>query len=144
MDWLAAMLKHSGETFGHSYMMEQFPIMTGVMSGNKPHGTSVMEHAEEESGCTFEECIWWLLPHFVQWQMERESENGDKHKSASNFLYDLIPFLTYVAVQDVPYWLKHFPQHEYSLYIGSKLPPEFMNAKSQHMIGQKKLKMPRQ
>ena len=53
-------------------MMELFPIMTGVMSGNKPHGTWLMEHAEEELGYTFEECIGWLFPHYVQWQMERE------------------------------------------------------------------------
>ena len=85
MDWLAAMVKRRGETFCHSYMMEQFPIMTGVISGNKPHGTWLMEHAEEELGYTFEECIGWLFPHYVQWQMERESENGTNTNQPQTF-----------------------------------------------------------
>ena len=112
-------------------MMELFPDLMLFMSGNKPHGTWFMEHAEVELVYTLEECIGWLFPHYEQWCIERESENGDKHKSASNCLDDLIPFLTYLAVQDVCYWLKHFPQH---VFIGSKLPTEFVNTKCQQMI----------
>ena len=98
-------------------MTELFSDVMCLMSGNKPNGTWSVEHTEVELGYSLMECINWLFPHFSQWVMERESENGDHHQSSFNFLYDLIPFLTYVAVQDALYWLKHFPQHEYSIFF---------------------------
>ena len=58
---------------------------------------------------SLEACIGWLFPHYNQWCMEQQSDNGDKQISSQNFLYHLIPFLTYVAIQDAPYWLRHFP-----------------------------------
>ena len=119
-DQLATLSKHRGEQIFDLYVTELFPDVMHVMSGNKPNGTWFVEHTEVELGYSLMECINWLFPHYNQWVTERESENGDHHQSSFNFLYDLIPFLTYVAVQDAPYWLKHFPQHEYSIFLPVK------------------------
>ena len=66
--------------------------------------------------------------------MRNGAANGDKHESARSFLYDLLPFLTYVAVQDAPYWLKYYRQHEYSRFIASKFPADFERVKAPEMI----------
>ena len=42
------------------------------------------------------------------------------------------------VIQDALYWLRYFPQHKYSLFIGSKLPAKFVNTKCQQMIDQAK------
>ena len=96
-----------------SYRTELFPNMMHVMPGNKPSGTWLIEH---ELGYSLEECIGWHFPHYDQWCMEWQSDNRDKQMSSENFLYHLISFLTYVAIEDAPYWLKHFPQHKHSLF----------------------------
>ena len=137
-DQLATMSKHREERTFDSYMTELFPDMMCIMSGNKSNGTRLIECVEVELGFSLEACIGWLFPHINQWVTERESNNGDNQQSSYDFLYNLIPFLTYVAVKDAPYWLKYFPQHKYSLFIGNKLPAELVNTKWQQMIDQAK------
>ena len=115
VDQLATMSKHGGEQIFDSYMTELFPDM--IMSGNKPNGTWFIEHAEVELGYSLVARIGLLFPHYNQWCIEQQSDNGEKQISSQNFLSHLIPFLTYVAIRDLPYWLRHFPQHKYHLFI---------------------------
>ena len=93
-DQLATMSKHRGERIFDSYMTELFPDVMHIMSGNKPNGTWFIEHDEVELGYSLEACIGLLFPHYNQWCMEQQSDNGDKQISSHNFLYHLIPFLT--------------------------------------------------
>jgi hypothetical protein len=61
-----------------------------------------------------------LFPRIILWRQEMHAGFGDKH--AYNFLYELLPFLAGVAVQDGIYWLRDFPTHEVSTYLKTQIP----------------------
>ena len=41
------------------------------------------------------------------------------------FLFELLPYLAKVVVQDGIYWIKHYPNHEVSRLILNAMPPEY-------------------
>ena len=116
-DELATMSKHRGERLFDAYLTELFPEVMLVMSGHargEPYFVPCTEI--KDFPYPLEECIRRLFPRYDTWVEQQRSQNGDKHESANNFLYVLIPFVSTVIMQDAPYWLKKFPRHPFSRF----------------------------
>jgi len=64
-----------------------------------------------------------LFPQRPRWVQERESEFGDKSTAAANFLYETLPYLAMVIVQDGIYWIHDFPNHEITRLLLHAMPP---------------------
>ena len=59
-----------------------------------------------------------LLPDLTEWKRQSwMPQVGDKSECCRNFLYDLLPFLVKVIVQDGIYFIMDHPHHELSLYL---------------------------
>jgi hypothetical protein len=122
-DMIATMSKHRGERLFDAYMTELFPEVMLVMSGHRPKDSYFVPRTEiEEFPYSMDECIKKLFPHYDRWVGQLKSRRGDKHESAKNFLFKLLPFLTRVIFQDAPYWLKFFPNHTFSRFLSNRLP----------------------
>jgi hypothetical protein len=116
-DVIATMSKHRGERLFDAYLTELFPEVMLVMSGHRPGDT--------ELPYSLDKCIRKLFLHYDVWVDQLRSVEGDKHLSAKNFLYDLIPYLTRVVFQDAPYWLKYYPNCHWSKCLSNLLPVHY-------------------
>ena len=54
-----------------------------------------------------------LVPELSNWRIQSQSVGGDNTNAARNFLYDTIPFMLEVAVQDGIYFVEEFPNHSF-------------------------------
>ena len=126
-DELATMSKHKKERIFDSYMTELYPPVMLVMSGHRKEEPYFVPRTEVVLPYSLEECIDVCFPKYREWctQWNNGEGGGDTHKSARNFLLEVIPHLTRVIIQDAPYWLKHFPNHYYSRFLTQKLPMHF-------------------
>jgi hypothetical protein len=55
-----------------------------------------------------------LLPNLPMWRRQLKSRHGDKSVCGKKFLNELIPFFVEVAVQDGIYFVRDFPDHDFS------------------------------
>ena len=55
-----------------------------------------------------------LLPKIDKWREESDSNGGDKSECAKTFLYEILPWLVEVLVQDGIYFTMDFPDHPLS------------------------------
>ena len=115
---------HDGRLF-EAYITELFAPVMRVMAGFKQTATYHVPCTEVEPDCDAAECTRRVFPMWETWKEQQRSPHGDKHKSAVNFLYHVLPFCARVIYQDEPYWLKHYPLHEYSRFLHSKMPPSY-------------------
>ena len=58
-----------------------------------------------------------LFPFLPRWRQQQKSFQGDQSKTANNFLYEFISFITKVIIQDGIYWVHHFPNNEASIML---------------------------
>ena len=94
-----------------------------IMSGHGPNEPYFVPRTEiEEMPYTLDECIRKRFHLYNSWLEQLRRRKSDQHKSAENFLLKVIPFLTKVIIQDAPYWLKYYPEHEYSRKISNLFP----------------------
>jgi hypothetical protein len=122
-DQLATMSKHRGERLFDAYLTELLADVMLIMSGHGPNEPYFVPRTEiDELPYSLPQCIRRLFPNYDTWMEQLRSQNGDKHKSAENFLLKVIPLLTKVIIQDAPYWIKHFPNHEYSCRLSNLFP----------------------
>ena len=63
-----------------------------------------------------------LFPNVVRWRAEVQSGFGDKSTCAKNFIYDLLPWLTQVLVQNGIYFIMDYPEHELSRLLKTRIP----------------------
>jgi hypothetical protein len=126
-DELATMSKHRKERIFDSYMTELYPPVMLVMSGHRKDEPYFVPRTEVALPYSIDECISLCFPKYQQWctQWNNGEGGGDTHKSARNFLLEVVPLLARVIVQDAPYWLKHFPEHCYSRFLRQKFPMSF-------------------
>ena len=126
-DELATMSKHRKERIFDSYMTELYPPVMLVMAGHRKEEPYFVPRTEVALPYSIEECINLCFPKYGEWctQWNNGVWGGDAHTSAQNFLVEVVPLLACVIVQDAPYWLKHFPNHYYSLFLTQKFPMDF-------------------
>lgn len=74
------------------------------------------------NNCELAWAVDQILPEYDRWKAEQQSPYGDKSDAASDFLYQTIPFLVRVALQDGVYWVKTFPNHPASLLLKHAIP----------------------
>lgn len=59
-----------------------------------------------------------VFPNYLTWVREFQSPQGDKDKkSATSFLYKILPNLARVLIQDAPYHLKKYPNSAFSKFF---------------------------
>ncbi len=124
-DQIATMSKHRGERIFEAYITELFPAVMLVMAGFRAIETWWVSRTEVELPWTDEQCALICFPKIVLWQEQQGSLTGDKDKSAVNFLYEVLPYLARVILQDGPYWKRNFPNHEYTELLYSRMPDEY-------------------
>ena len=85
---------------------------------------------------------WWdidltrtIFPQYDRWVSEVEDEDiGDDSSAAQNFVYDLLPWLARVVVQDGCYWIVKFPNHDISRMLHHILPRDYPEKAQQARI----------
>jgi hypothetical protein len=60
-----------------------------------------------------------LLPQLETWRNESKRRGGDHSECANNFLYEVIPYLVEVLIQDGIYFIVDFPNHPVSQILKS-------------------------
>jgi len=58
-----------------------------------------------------------LLPFLPEWRRQARSRGGDKSVCADKFLNEIIPFFIEVVIQDGIYFVRDFPEHEFSKHL---------------------------
>ena len=63
-----------------------------------------------------------IFPLHQAWQQQQSDlEHGDQNICAQNLLFETLPFLAEVVIQDGMYWVRDFPNHEATC----QLPPDY-------------------
>ena len=65
-----------------------------------------------------------LLPDLPTWRRQIKLRYGDKSRCANKFLNELIPFFIEVVIQDGIYFVRDFPQHEFSRLLCVRMDPD--------------------
>lgn len=133
-DVLATMSKHRGDRIFQCYMTELHPPVMRVMAGFKSDDPYFVARTQIEPPFSAEEATTLCFPLIGLWKEEQASPNGDKDKSAKNFLADVLPFLSRVILQDGPYWLRQYPGHPYTRALFSAMPPAYERWARQALI----------
>jgi hypothetical protein len=120
---ISTMSKHMTDKLNKYYMTELLPTVMSLMAGFGKDEPYFLPRSEVEIPyCSNNVYIRHVFPQYDRWLEEFSSEQGDKSKiAANNFLYKMIPFLARVVIQDAPYWLKYHPQHDWSVFLNSKV-----------------------
>ena len=126
-DEVTTMSKHSKERVFDSYMTQLYPPILMVMAGFEKSDSYFVPRTEVELPYSLDDCILMVFPKYPEWQAEWNwgKGDGDPHKSAENFVTQVLPYIVRVLVQDAPYWLKYYPNSTYSRYMRQKFPMEF-------------------
>ena len=128
-DAVSTMSKHNQDRLFQCYMTELYEPVMRVMAGfrqSDPYFVARTEIPLPYSQDDFE-YVKHVFPLYEVWLNQYNSPQGDKHKSAKNFLYQTIPFLARVVLQDGPYWIKHYPNHPYTSTLLSRMQPHYIN-----------------
>ena len=117
--------KHALDRMSESYSTElSYPAMS-VMAGFYRGENWFCPRAEVEPPAPVEVYVRQVFPLYDTWVAQQRGHRGDKHAAASNFLYKLLPFIARVLIQDAPYWLRAFPNHEFSRFFRDRMPAEY-------------------
>ena len=63
--------------------------------------------------------------HKVWKQQQSDPEHGDQNICPQNLLFETLPFLAEVVIQDGMYWVRDFPNHEGTCQLLNILPPDY-------------------
>lgn len=66
---------------------------------------------------TDDECSSFLFPQIDTWRKQLGSINGGNSEAARNFLFHALPLLTHLAVQDILYYIRDYPNKEINLIL---------------------------
>jgi hypothetical protein len=126
---IATMSKHTvGESnkLTTAYYTELYAPLLSVMSGFDKDGPYNVPRTRISIGNTFgQNAVEIIFPQYHIWLQQCASSNGDKSVTAQNFLFETLPFLAKVVIQDGCYWIKQFPQHEASMLLLSVMPASY-------------------
>ena len=109
--------KHMLEKMHKSYQAEVDKEACKVMAGFSKDEGYFVEREHLELPFAIAALIDFLLPSYREWVTEHQSENGDKSSCCRNFLFDTIPYMVRVVVQDGIYLVRDFPEHQMSNYL---------------------------
>ncbi len=88
-----------------------------------------------------EKLATFVFPQRKEWILQHQDPLiGDSSDAASNFLFQLLPCLARVVVQDGIYWIHDFPNHHVSVLLQNMMPPWYpMWAQQAHQEVQQQL-----
>ena len=109
--------KHATDKSNKAYQPEVNKKACKVMAGfGMDEGYFVeREHLELPDGIRTLTNI--LLPKYKTWVAQHESAKGDKSSCCRHFLFEIIPHMVRVLVQDGIYLISKHPNHEMSNYL---------------------------
>lgn len=116
------MTKHRDSNFSKSYRAEMsIPVATILAGFNSkdPTDTYFVPRAEIElpnnldNPTRFDSLQNFLFPHLQTWKEQLQSDGADKnyHLAGQHFLYEVIPWVTKILIQDGVIWIKKFPNN---------------------------------
>lgn len=125
---ISTMSGHIDSKIQRCYLTSLFPKLMKVMAGFRIGDPYFVPRTHIPYGPygTLEAAVNAVFPDNKIWKEQMEGSDGDTHQSAKNFFTDLLPFLTMVIVQDAPLWLKHYPDHEHSRLLRTRLGQPFV------------------
>ena len=116
-----SLTKHMIEKIHKSYLPELDKEACKVMAGFSKDEGYFVEREHLELPMPIETLIVLLLPEYPNWLAQHESQDGDKSPCCRKFLYEVIPHMVRVIVQDGIYLVRDFPEHEMSNYLKVRL-----------------------
>jgi hypothetical protein len=126
------MTKHRDNNFSKSYRAEMsIPVATILAGFNSkdPDDAYFVPRSEIElpnnlgDGDRFSELQNFLFPKLETWKEEFQSDGADNnyHLSGQHFLYELIPWVTKILIQDGVMWINKFPENSALQLLKNKL-----------------------
>ena len=112
-----SLTKHSVEKIHKCYMPELDKEACKVMAGFSKDEAYFVEREFLEPPWPIATLVNLLLPKYPQWVAQHESPEGDKSPCCRRFLYEVIPYMVRVVVQDSIYLIRDFPEHEMSNHL---------------------------
>jgi hypothetical protein len=109
--------KHMLEKIHSAYQSECDKETLKVMGGQSRDESRFVEREYLETAdyeYTIMEYTCFLLPNYDAWVGESQSATGDKSSCCRKFLFDIIPYLVEVLVQDGIFFILDFPSHPMS------------------------------
>ena len=121
-----SMSKHTTDQYGRAYGTQLDPRVMLAMSGHIRGEPWFVPRAEVELPTAERDYIRHVFPQYERWVAEFRGPNGCVDKIAPvNFLNKLIPFAARVVIQDAPYWIRYFPNHQYSRFFINNMPDAY-------------------
>jgi hypothetical protein len=111
------MTKHMLEKINSAYQSEVDKTTMKVMAGFSQDESYFVPRTSVELPRPIEELCHLLLPKLAEWRRQAASRQGDKSSCCRHFLWDIVPFLVEILVQDGIYLIRDFPDHQMSLYL---------------------------
>jgi hypothetical protein len=117
------MTKHMLEKINSAYQSEVDKTTMKVMAGFSQEESYYVPRTLIDLPLPIDQLCHLLLPKLTEWRTQAESPLGDKTSCCRQFLYEVLPFLVEILVQDGIYLIKDFPNQEMSLYLKVKYSP---------------------
>lgn len=116
-DQINTFTKHMLEKLFKSYQAAVDKEACKVMAGFAKDEAYFVEREFIEPQWEERALIDALLPRYTDWVAEHHSPDGDKSECCQHFLFEIIPFMVRVVVQDGIYLIRDFPEHEMANYL---------------------------
>ena len=122
---VSTMSKHQTSKLEKAYLTELHPQVMRVMSGHKKDDKYYVPRALLTLPWSDDQICQHIFPKLALWQSQFRNPLGDHSKAAENMLFDLLPYLAKVVVQDGIYWVNSYPDHEVTRLLLNTMPPEY-------------------
>ena len=119
------MSKHRHGKIEKSYLTELFPPVMRLMANMEKNEDTDFPRTLLDLPWTTEALFTIIFTKRITWLAQWSCENDGKSKAADNFLNKILPFLAKVVVQDGIYYIRDFPEHQYSRLLKKVMPPDF-------------------
>jgi hypothetical protein len=111
------MTKHMLEKINSAYQSEVDKTTMKVMAGFSQHESYYVPRTLIDLPLSIEVLCHLLLPKLDGWRTQAESRLGDKTTCCRKFLWQIVPLLVEILVQDGIYLVKDFPDHVMSRHL---------------------------
>lgn len=68
------------------------------------------------------DCVCAIFLQYEKWVKQYNAPQGDHSQAANDFLFETLPFLALVALQDGIYWIRDYPNNTASVMLRNSLP----------------------
>jgi len=111
------MTKHMLEKINSAYQSEVDKTTMKVMAGFSQDESYFVPRTFVATPLPIEQLCHLLLPNLAEWRIQAESPQGDKSTCCRHFLWDIVPFLVEILVQDGIFLIRDFPDHPMSSFL---------------------------